>query len=168
MRSACTLRSRLETVHLDVGLRRDAFLHNERRHLLSLIALKLDNLAQIFVVDNGTVACELLLKRLQELFLIILLGQSLECRERLSTVPLLDTDVNVVLLLLFLDDLRRFLLGLVAEIGEGIVTGEVLNIHKLGRLPVWDVQKLGLSRCREMRGGGGVSKEERGSWCVSE
>lgn len=40
--------------------------------------------------------------------------------------------MNVVLGLLLLGSLRSSVwLRLVAEIGEGIVTGEVLNIHKL-------------------------------------
>lgn len=59
-------------------------------------------------------------------------GQSLKSGEGLASVSLLDTDVDVVLCLLLLGSLGGSVwLRLVAEIGEGIVTGEVLNIHKL-------------------------------------
>ena len=58
--------------------------------------------------------------------------KSLKSGEGLTSVPLLDTDVNVVLGLLLLCSLGGSVwLRLVAEIGEGIVTGKVLNIHKL-------------------------------------
>jgi len=95
----------LETVHLDVGLGSDTFLHDESGNLLTLVTLELDNLAEFLVVNNGTVACEFLLESLQELLLVILFGESLKSSKRLTTVPLLDTDVNVVLGLLLLDRL---------------------------------------------------------------
>ena len=66
------VRSALETVHLDVGLGSDTFLHDERGDLLTLVTLKLDNLSELLVVNNGTVACEFLLEGLQQLLLIIL------------------------------------------------------------------------------------------------
>lgn len=59
-------------MHLDVGLGSDTFLHNESGNLLTLVTLELDNLAEVLVVNNGTVACELLLEGLQQLLLVIL------------------------------------------------------------------------------------------------
>ena len=97
-------RCRLETVHLDVLLR-DAFFDQEHGDLLTLIALKLDHLAKFLVIDDGAVASKLLLERLEKLFLVVFcealvdcahtLGQTLQRRQRLASVSLLDTNVNV-------------------------------------------------------------------------
>lgn len=57
---------------LDVGLGGDTFLHDESSDLLTLVALELDNLSELLVVNNGTVACEFLLEGLQQLLLVIL------------------------------------------------------------------------------------------------
>lgn len=149
-------------MHLDVGLGGDAFGHDEGSHLLTLVALELDNLSELLVVNNGTVACEFLLEGLQQLLLVILcevawrsgekrrarqtwrercksnqiaiqseervksvciprwqrcatscrcecamhtFGKSLKSGKRLTTVPLLDTDMDVVLGLLLLGSL---------------------------------------------------------------
>lgn len=88
-------------------------------------------------------------------------GESLKSGEGLSTVSLLNTDVDVVLGLLLLGSLSGGVwLRLVAEIGEGIVTGEVLNIHKL--LTIDGESGAGPDEERSSgvrRGTGGVSKE---------
>ena len=91
-------------MHLDVLLR-DAFFDQEHGDLLTLIALKLDHLAKFLVIDDGAVASKLLLERLEKLFLVVFcealvdcahtIGQTLQRRERLASVSLLDTNVNV-------------------------------------------------------------------------
>jgi len=81
-------------VHLDVLLR-DAFFDQEHGDLLTLIALKLDHLAKFLVIDDGAVASKLLLERLEKLFLVVFFGQTLQRRERLASVSLLNTNVNV-------------------------------------------------------------------------
>ena len=111
-------------MNLDVALLRDALLNEESSNLLTLVALKLDDLAKLLVINNGAVACKLLLEGLQELLLVIFLGNALESGKSLTSVPLLDTDVDVVLLLLLLlllgSDLVVLLDLLVTEIGEGV------------------------------------------------
>lgn len=62
----------LETVHLDLGLGGDTLLDDKSSHLLTLVTLELDNLSELLVVNNGTVACEFLLEGLQQLLLVIL------------------------------------------------------------------------------------------------
>ena len=91
-------------MHLDVLLR-DAFFDQEHGDLLTLIALKLDHLAKFLVIDDGAVASKLLFERLEKLFLVVFcealvdgahtFGQTLQRRERLASVSLLNTNVNV-------------------------------------------------------------------------
>lgn len=91
-------------MHLDVLLR-DTFFDQEHGDLLTLIALKLDHLAEFLVIDDGAVASKLLLERLKKLFLVIFchasvdgkhtLRKTLKSRQRLASVPLLNTNVNV-------------------------------------------------------------------------
>lgn len=59
-------------MHLDVGLGGDALLYDESGDLLALVTLELDNLSELLVVNNGTVACKFLLEGLQQLLLVIL------------------------------------------------------------------------------------------------
>ena len=84
---------------LDSRFLANSFLHKEVSHILSLVALKLDNLAELRVLDNSTVAAKVLLEGLDKFLEAQSLGQSLNGCEGLSTIPLLDTDVDVVLLL---------------------------------------------------------------------
>ena len=46
-------------------------------NVLALIALKLDHLAHLLIVDNGAIAGKLLLDDLEDLLLVKLLGQAL-------------------------------------------------------------------------------------------
>ena len=57
-------------MHLDILLG-DAFLNQEHRNLLTLIALKLDDLAKFLVIDKGAIASKLLFERLEKLFLVV-------------------------------------------------------------------------------------------------
>jgi len=84
-------------VDLD-GAPRDAFFDEERRNLQPLITLELDHLASLLIINEGSVTGELLLECLQELLRIVLFGQALQGRQRLPPVPLLDPDVDIVLL----------------------------------------------------------------------
>lgn len=141
-RSSCAERCRrgplntLEPMQLD-GTLGDAFLDEEVGDLKALVALELDDLPVLLVVNEGAVAGKLLLdgsarsserdgwahllESLEELLGIVLctepiaisvrrsvphviggerrtLGQALQRRQRLTTIPLLDTDMDVVLL----------------------------------------------------------------------
>lgn len=69
----------LETVNLDVSLGSDSFLHDESGDLLTLITLELNDLSELLVVNNSTVACEFLLEGLQQLLLVILCEVAKSC-----------------------------------------------------------------------------------------
>lgn len=72
-----------------------------------LITLQLNYLSHILIVDQTAVARELLLERLEQLLGIVLGGHSLQGRDRLATVSLLDSDVDVGGGRLFGDDFGR-------------------------------------------------------------
>lgn len=80
---------RLETVDLD-GLRIELqpllLISQELLHIFTLIPLKLDHLAHLRVVDDGSIAGELLLDHLEDLLLVELLGQALDSGQRLATI----------------------------------------------------------------------------------
>ena len=91
---------RLETVDLDgLGIQLQALLlvDQELLHILALVALQLDHLSHLRVVDDGAIARELLLDHLEDLLLVEFLGQALDRGQCLATIALLDADVNVVL-----------------------------------------------------------------------
>jgi len=87
----------LETVHFD-GVPGKTFFDEEVKYLRPLITLELDDFAKLVVFNESAVACEFLFECFQELLKVIFFAQSLQGGERLLTVPLLDTDVDVILL----------------------------------------------------------------------
>lgn len=117
-------RRRLETMDLDglrIQLQPLLLIDQELLHILALVALELDHLAHLGVVDDGAIAGELLLDDLEDLLLVELLWQALDRGQCLATIALcegvsvswvtgtfgecewsltLDTDVDVVLGLL--------------------------------------------------------------------
>lgn len=101
------------TVDLDLllglSLRNHTSLDQEVFDLLPLIALKLDNLTQrgellvsirsgliigLFGRNDVAVASKLLLDRLEDLLRVVVLVKTLNSGQRLSSVSLLDTDVD--------------------------------------------------------------------------
>ena len=56
--------------------------------ILTLISLELNHLAHLGVVDDGAIAGELLLDNLEDLLLVKLLGQSLDCGQGLASIAL--------------------------------------------------------------------------------
>ena len=92
---------RLEPVNLDgLGIQLEALLlvDEEFLHVLALVALQLDHLAHLRVVDDGAIARELLLDHLEDLLLVELLRQALHRRQGLAAiafcVTLLSVDVR--------------------------------------------------------------------------
>jgi hypothetical protein len=67
----------LETVNLDEILLHNSCLDKKVRDILPLITLELDDLTQFRVLDNNTVATELLIQVFQNLVVIEFLLQSL-------------------------------------------------------------------------------------------
>jgi len=113
----------LETMDLDglwIKLQTLFLVREELLNILALIALKLDHLAHLSIDDNGAIASELLLDDLEDLLLIEFLGETLDSCQSLTTIALLNTDMNIVLRLL---DVSCILVGF----GEGVKRLEVFD-----------------------------------------
>ena len=74
----------------------DTFLDQDFQNLLPLISLELDNFTHLLVVYDRAIAGEFLLESLQEFLGIIFRRNSLESGNSLSSVTLLDTNVDSV------------------------------------------------------------------------
>jgi len=116
----------LEPMDLD-GLRIEfeaVLVDQEFLNVLALIPLKLDHLAHLTVNNNGPIAREFLLDDLENFLLIELLRQALYSRQSLTTISLLNPNMDVVLRLLSLA-------SVVVGFGEGVEGLEVLDsCHK--------------------------------------
>src|ERR1700761_4550614 len=80
---------RLETVDFDglrIQLQPILLVNQEFLHIFTLVALELNHLAHLRVVDDGAIAGELLLDHLEDLLLVEFLGQSLDGRQSLTTI----------------------------------------------------------------------------------
>ena len=86
-----------ETVDLDVILLKPNSGREETMNLCPLVSLELDNLAEGFVRYNITVASKLLFEGLQNTLGIKVLWKSLNSRQSLTTIALLNTDVDFFL-----------------------------------------------------------------------
>eukprot|EP00276_Gloeochaete_wittrockiana_P014136 CAMPEP_0184332200 /NCGR_PEP_ID=MMETSP1089-20130417/1427_1 /TAXON_ID=38269 ORGANISM="Gloeochaete wittrockiana, Strain SAG46.84" /NCGR_SAMPLE_ID=MMETSP1089 /ASSEMBLY_ACC=CAM_ASM_000445 /LENGTH=141 /DNA_ID=CAMNT_0026655473 /DNA_START=129 /DNA_END=554 /DNA_ORIENTATION=- len=85
----------LEAVDFDLLVADHALSHDKVADVLALVALELDDVAELGVVDDGAVAAELLLEGLQETGKVDLRRNALHGREGLLSVSLLDADVDV-------------------------------------------------------------------------
>lgn len=65
-------------------------------NLVSLVSLELNNLTVLFVLADVSVAGKILLENLQDSLEVIFFGKALDCGQSLSSVSLLDTDMDVV------------------------------------------------------------------------
>ena len=81
---------------LDVILLDKTSLNKKLRDVLALIALELNYLSQLFVLNDIAVAAELLLKILEDLSVAEVFLQPLHRRETLLPVPLLNADMNIL------------------------------------------------------------------------
>jgi len=68
--------------------------------ILALISLELDYLPHLSVDDDGAIASKFFLDDLEDLFLIKFFGETLNSRQSLTTIALLNTNVYVILRLL--------------------------------------------------------------------
>lgn len=89
-------RGQSETVDLDVLLLQAEGLDHKLHDLQTLVTLQLDDLSELVVLDDVSVACKLLFDDLEDLLRVILRWKTLNRGQSLSTISLLDTDVNVV------------------------------------------------------------------------
>jgi len=113
----------LETMDLDgLGIEfKTLFLVGEKLlNILALISLKLNHLSHLSIDDDGAIASEFLLDDLEDLLLIEFLGQTLNSRQGLTTIALLNTNVYVILRLL---DVSRVFVGF----GEGVEGLEIFD-----------------------------------------
>jgi len=91
-------RTGLETVDLDgLAIQGKTLLlvREELLNVLALVSLKLNYLAHLSVRDNGAIAGELLLDDLEDLLLVELLGETLDCSQGLASIALCDMSAGV-------------------------------------------------------------------------
>jgi len=88
---------RLETVDDYIVLLCEADVDEKLFDVVPLVTGQLNNRPVLIIVDNRSVAIELLLERLRKFPLVVLLFETLQRRDRLTAVTLLDTDVHFVL-----------------------------------------------------------------------
>ena len=82
---------------LGIQLQPFLLIDEELLHIFALVALELNHLAHLRVVDDGAIAGELLLDHLQDLLLVEFLRQALDGRQCLATIALCRTlSVSVV------------------------------------------------------------------------
>ena len=86
-----------KTMNLDLVLPDKASLNEEVGDVLTLVALELDDLAKLLVLHHGSVAAELLLEVLEDLLVAELLLQPLHCGQTLLPIPLLNSNMHILL-----------------------------------------------------------------------
>ena len=86
----------LETVDLDLFLLSDPSLNQKMRHFLPLITLELNDLPKLLVLHHVPVAAEVFLQILENLLVAVRFLQTLNSRQALFPIPLLDPDVDVL------------------------------------------------------------------------
>jgi len=115
--------------------------NKEFLHDIALVALELDHIASLFIVDDGSIASKLFLNDFEDLFHIKLGRNALNGSQGLASIALLDADVDV--------GLRLFLIGfagiLILRIREGIERLEVLDLTGHTSSRSWDWPKCGCS-----------------------
>lgn len=105
------------TVHLDQALLTDAFVHQELSDQFALVTLKLNDVSVLRILNDASVAIELLLALLDHQLEVNLRVQSLHSRERFSAVSLLHANVDVVILHRVRGFTLLLLFGLVLVVG---------------------------------------------------
>jgi hypothetical protein len=93
----------LETMDLDglsIKLKTLLLVGEEFLNIFALITLELDHLSHLTVDDDGAIASELLLDDLEDLLLVELLRETLDRRQSLTTISLLNSNMDVILRLL--------------------------------------------------------------------
>jgi len=115
-----------ESVDLDMILLKSIFAHfvfvlvgEEIHDLGTMVALELDHLAHILVLNDGAIASIFLLESLQKCLGVIVFRETLDSRQGLATVALLDTDMDVILWLCITN-----------VVGERIINLEIFDGHK--------------------------------------
>lgn len=82
---------------LDLVFLHQTSIDKELRNVLPLITLKLDNLSQLQILHNSTIATEFFLEIFENFIIIVILPKTLNCSQALSSIPLLYTNVYIIL-----------------------------------------------------------------------
>jgi len=91
----------------------------------TLISLELDNLTHFLIVNNGSVAGEFFLEFLEYFLEVVFLTQALQGGQSLPSIPLLDTDMNVIGLRSNVTSISKR----IASLSKGIESVKVLYAH---------------------------------------
>lgn len=84
----------LEAVHLKLLGLGNSDPRQELAYVVALVSLQLHDLAVLRVLNHSAIAGKLLFAGPHDFLLVIVVRYALHCREGLSTVALLDTNVN--------------------------------------------------------------------------
>lgn len=108
----------------------DALFCQELKNLGTLIPLKLDDSPHILVLNQSSIACELLLELFKNLLIVVFFGEALKRSQRLSSISLLDANMNISLF---------GAIGLLEIVVVGVkgigLTCEVLDAHTMSLDP---------------------------------
>lgn len=85
----------LKTMNFDLALVHKLFFDKEVHNIGALIALELDHLAKIFVLDNIPITTELFLEVFEDLRVAEVLVQSFNCGYAFLAIPLLNSEMNI-------------------------------------------------------------------------
>jgi len=96
-----------------------SFIGKEIHDLCAMITLKLDHLPHVLILNDGAIASIFLFKSFQKSLRTVLFRQPLDSRQRLATVALLDTNMDVILGL-----------SITNVVGERIINLEIFDGHK--------------------------------------
>jgi len=110
-----------------IGVKTEAALlvSEEIHDLLTLVALKLNHLAGLFIIDLVSIAGKLLPEEGKNLARVKLYGKAGDCGQRLAAITLLNAYMDVILGLLIIT-------GVVVGFREGVEGLEIFDGHKLG------------------------------------
>jgi len=89
---------RLEAMDLDglgVDLKTFVLINEKILHSIALVALQLDHVAGFFIIDDSAVAGKLFLDDLEDFLEVELGWDTLDRSQCLTTITLLDADVDV-------------------------------------------------------------------------
>jgi hypothetical protein len=85
----------MDFYRLGINLEPLLLINEKVLHGITLIALELNDIAGLFIADNGAIAGKLLLDHLEDLAQVIFDGDAFDRGQRFATIALLDTDVDV-------------------------------------------------------------------------
>lgn len=108
-------------VETETGL----LVNEEIQDLLALVALELDHLAGLFIIDLVAIASKFLPEEGENLAGVEFSRKTSDRGQRLATISLLDANMDMVLDLLDIT-------GVVVGFGEGVEGLEIFDGHKLG------------------------------------